>query len=120
MYAFGCVLYEVLTWQLPWQNEGQYLIVGQVLAGRRPSVPPAAQLPGPGAGAWSGLPDYLTLMEACWAQEPGSRPAFSDIVPSLRCAGGSSRPELAARLARRPAAQGADVAPASRVEGPTL
>ncbi|KAL4452590.1 hypothetical protein ABPG75_008252 [Micractinium tetrahymenae] len=83
VYAFGCVLYEMLTWQLPWQGESQYPNVGQVLAGKRPPVPPAAQLPSPAAGAWTGLPAYLALMEACWAQEPGQRPRFTDIVPSL-------------------------------------
>ena len=49
--------------------------------GERPPVPPAAELPGGGAGPW--LPRYEALMQRCWAQEPTVRPTFEQVVAEL-------------------------------------
>ena len=58
-------------------------IASAVLAGQRPQLPDRDQLPG-GGGAFPGLDSYLALMEACWAQDPASRPDFQGVVTRLR------------------------------------
>ncbi|KAI7844896.1 hypothetical protein COHA_001545 [Chlorella ohadii] len=87
VYAFGLVLWELLTWRLPWL-EGQpmqpFKIARTVVSGIRPAVPPANELPGPGASNFASLDEYCSIMRACWAQDPGERPTFSDVAPRLR------------------------------------
>lgn len=55
------------------------------LPASRPEVPPREELPGPDSATFSGLDAYLQLMEACWAQDPATRPSFEEVVPRLRC-----------------------------------
>ena len=70
VYAFGVVLWELLTWKLPWADTpNPWTIVNATAAGGRPAIPDPEALPGPApAGAWGGLPAYLGLMQRCWAQ----------------------------------------------------
>ncbi|PRW57887.1 water chloroplastic isoform A [Chlorella sorokiniana] len=83
VFAFGLVLFELLVWRLPWVQVTPFQIRRFVLDGRRPEVPPQAQLPGPDTACWAGLGDYLQLMRDCWAQAPEERPAFSEVVARL-------------------------------------
>ena len=54
----------------------------QIMEGQRPEVPPTTALPG---GGFGDLPAYAALMRACWAQEPGARPAsFAEVLAALR------------------------------------
>ena len=48
---------------------------------RRPEVPPAEELPG---DSFSGLEDYVALMDACWTDQPIDRPTFESAIISLR------------------------------------
>ncbi len=59
-------------------------IVGAVLHGNRPDLPPAERLPGLNSTGQAGLPSYLDLMHSCWAQEAAERPDFEAIVVELR------------------------------------
>ena len=65
-------------------------IVGTVVGGGRLPVPPPEELPGDG-GAFSRLPEYLDLMSRCWAQDPGQRPLFPEVIADLRCTLGTLR-----------------------------
>lgn len=47
----------------------------------RPDIPPLDELPG---GAFPDLPQYITLLEACWHEDPDQRPSFETIITSLR------------------------------------
>ena len=38
-YAFGLVLWELLTWRLPWQGTEAWAMVEAVISGERPEVP---------------------------------------------------------------------------------
>ena len=59
--------------------------------GQRPPLPAdPSTLSG---GTFPGLPAYLELMQACWAQDPSARPPFAVVARTLR--------ELAAALAGR-------------------
>jgi hypothetical protein len=50
------VLWELLTWQLPWGSEGgnTWQIVGAVMAGGRLPIPPRDQLPGTDTAEFEG------------------------------------------------------------------
>lgn len=61
-YSFGLVLWELLSWQLPWQGASPFQIRRWVLDGRRPEVPPAHALPGPDPAPPVGLEAYCQLM----------------------------------------------------------
>lgn len=53
------------------------------MSGGRLPVPDPGQVPGL-SEAYEGLPGYVALLSACWAQEPEARPTFAQIVPELR------------------------------------
>jgi hypothetical protein len=83
VFAFGVVLWELLTWELPWGTANPWGIVRAVTGGGRLPVPPPAELPGPGSGAWPQLGRYLELMGRCWAQEAPARPTFQEVMAEL-------------------------------------
>ena len=58
--------------------------MGRVMNGSRLEVPLLDQLPGPDTVRFAGLPDYIALMQRCWAQAPADRPGFQEIVVQLR------------------------------------
>lgn len=84
MFAFGVILWELLTWQLPWGTANPWGIVGQVTTGNRLVIPPPGELPGPESGSWPQLGRYIELMNRCWAQEPSERPSFQEVMVALR------------------------------------
>ena len=83
VYSFGIVLWEVLTWQLPWANVNPWGIVGLVLSGARPLVPSPASLPSVQGGR-PRLEEYSALMQRCWAVNPEERPDFEEIHQILK------------------------------------
>ena len=86
IYAFGVVLWELLTFRLPWEGEENVRILYLVsIQGARPAVPPAAELPG---GGFPQLDAYVALMQSCWEKEPGRRPAsFVAVIRALQAMG---------------------------------
>lgn len=84
MYAFGLILWELATWELPFQQLSQYqimLTVGE--KGGRPEIP-APSSPALHGGAFPGYDEYVALMHACWAQDAAARPGFDHIIAVLR------------------------------------
>jgi serine/threonine protein kinase len=61
VFSFGVVLWELLTWQLPWvTGDGNaWHIVGAVMAGRRPAIPAREELPGEDTAAFQGAQHML-------------------------------------------------------------
>lgn len=84
VFAFGVILWELLTWQLPWGTSNPWGIVSAVNSGQRLAIPTVGELPGPDSGSWPQLGKYIELMNRCWAQEPGERPSFQGIMEALR------------------------------------
>ncbi|KAL4433230.1 hypothetical protein ABPG77_003278 [Micractinium sp. CCAP 211/92] len=84
VFSFALVLFELLTWQLPWADVPTYTVTHIVINGGRPEVPPWQQLPGPDTAKFVGLSSYVRLMRECWQQRPEDRPTFAEIVPRLR------------------------------------
>jgi serine/threonine protein kinase len=83
VFALGVVLWEVATWQLPWQGHNAMTIGMKVVQGERPTMPP--RLPGESGGAdFPGLARYVALMQRCWAQQPADRPGVKEVISELR------------------------------------
>ena len=79
VYSFGVVLWELLTLELPWGQLPTWSVVGEVLAGQRPPLPPPEACAG-----FSSYAAYVELLQRCWAQEPTSRPSFEEVCARLR------------------------------------
>ena len=72
VYSFGVILWELLTWRLPWHDCGPWQVVKQVTDDRcRPPVPADGDLPTP---PFPGLPAYVDLMRDCWQHDADARP----------------------------------------------
>ncbi|GAB4822572.1 hypothetical protein N2152v2_009618 [Parachlorella kessleri] len=84
VYSFGIVLWEVLTWDVPFANDNHFQLIKHVAAGGRPLIPTRHKLPGREGGEAGGLDDYIGLMQRCWAQAPEERPLFQHIVGTVR------------------------------------
>ncbi|KAA6419315.1 MAG: PAS domain-containing tyrosine kinase [Trebouxia sp. A1-2] len=82
VYSFGIVLWELLTWQIPWGDYNPFQIMMLLTQQQaRPDIPPLDSLPGP---PLPGIEEYIQLMQACWHEEPEVRPGFESITGSLR------------------------------------
>ena len=84
VYAFGIVMWEVLTLHLPFAEENVFLLPSRVAAGLRPEVPAPGAAPSPHTPAFPGLGAYVALMQRCWAQDPGERPSFQEAAAELQ------------------------------------
>src|SRR5262249_41191327 len=94
LYALGCVLFEMLTGQLPFTGATQQA----VLVKRFTEAPPTVKARRPD------VPDWLdALVSRTLAREPVDRPATAEIVASELLAGGPrvSAAHSTARIATR-------------------
>lgn len=85
VYSFGIILWELLTWQQPWEECGlrschTVTIYNWVREGQRPVIPSQDELP---AGPCPVYSDLVKLITQCWDQKPCNRPMFSGIVKRL-------------------------------------
>lgn len=72
VYAFGMLLWELLTGHIPWQGLKQgHLITKVVQNDERPPIPEDTH------------PDLVTLMQSCWQRKPSKRPTFTGIRKTL-------------------------------------
>ena len=75
-YAFGVVLWELLTLQQPWEGMGAHEMWLRVRQGERPTLT-AADVNGAPEG-------YVALMRELWHQDPVARPAFAEALRRAR------------------------------------
>lgn len=68
VYAYGMVLFELLTGVLPFEGLQQAEIVRAVGKGERPDIPEKYRNEA-----------IVQLIEACWSQNPEDRPTFKEI-----------------------------------------
>ena len=78
------VLWEILTWELPWGTTNPWQVVTVVSEGGRLELPPRSRIPGPDTQSWDGLPAFYGIIESCWAQNPADRPTFGQVIARLR------------------------------------
>lgn len=71
VYAFGIVMWEVATRQVPYHNKTMTSVAMDVMSGERPPVP--ADCP----------QAYAQLMQRCWSGKPSKRPGMADILMYL-------------------------------------
>ena len=89
-YAFGVILYEVLTLQKPWRGLGRQAMWSSVCRGERPSVTAADEAAAP-AG-------YIALMHELWAHDAVERPPFVEALRRLRAIAGQHSLERPRRV----------------------
>ena len=78
------VLWEILTWELPWGTTNPWQVVTLVTEGGGLEIPPASALPGPDTQSWKGLPAFCQLIKRCCAHSPLDRPTFGQVIAELR------------------------------------
>ena len=85
IYAFGMVIYEVLTRRCPFGAEGfSYLqIASHVLGGGRPRKPEKVGDIGFGGGTWE-------LVQQCWHRDRGERPTVENVSEYFQRVAGTS------------------------------
>jgi len=81
-YAFGMVIYEVLSGRVPFYQYAESIIPGKVFGGDRPEVPRGAE------GAYF-TGDVWEMLERCWTRQPANRPKVEDVLLCLENISGS-------------------------------
>ncbi|KAL4427896.1 hypothetical protein ABPG75_001985 [Micractinium tetrahymenae] len=86
VFSMGVVLWELLTFQIPWEREGRnsFQLVHMISSGERLQVPPRDSAPGPEQLSEADYVAYVALLQRCWAQEPAERPGFDQVISQLR------------------------------------
>ncbi|KIY96438.1 hypothetical protein MNEG_11523 [Monoraphidium neglectum] len=83
VYSFAIVMYEALTWRMPYYAIKSPLIYMRVgIEEERPFIPPEGDLPGSPGGKRLDL--YIELMKECWDPKPDKRPTFDQIAKRLK------------------------------------
>ena len=72
-YALGMVILEVLSGQVPFMGDNDFVVVRKVTDGERPKR---------SEEVWS-TDDMWGILEGCWAQEPWDRPSLKDVLQYL-------------------------------------
>ena len=68
VYSFGVILWELVSESEPFRGVHHFQVLKLVSSGERPTIPSDAH------------PVLKELIQACWAQNPSSRPVFTDII----------------------------------------
>ena len=80
VYSFAVVMWELVTCRVPWSDDERFSFVHRILVvvnkGERP-VASAGELA-------AAPPQFVDLMEECWAPAPKDRPAFAEVFRRLR------------------------------------
>lgn len=94
------VMWEMLTWELPFEGENIWQLAPFVAQGGRLPIPDRGALPGKDTLGFAGLDTYIAIMKRCWSQDPAERPSFKEVADDLRCGrgrrGGTRRGQLLA------------------------
>jgi len=75
-YAFGMVIYEVLSGQVPFVHSKEVIVMRKIIDGERPDRPEGAK------GAWF-TDDLWETLTQCWETQPGSRPGIEAVLERL-------------------------------------
>ncbi|KAJ3339944.1 copper transport protein ctr1 [Gonapodya sp. JEL0774] len=68
VFAFGMILYELVSRRLPFHDLNDEQVEKAYRSGQRPPIPP-------------GVPrGFASIIEHCWAQDPAKRPTFAQMI----------------------------------------
>ena len=84
VYAFGIIMWEVLTREVPWKDSKPWEIVQLIKEGGRPTTPNFWDCVDANGDEFTAFDEYVQLLTACWDQNPYARPTFNDIVRGLK------------------------------------
>ncbi|WPT17579.1 Putative serine/threonine-protein kinase drkA [Picochlorum sp. SENEW3] len=85
VYAFGLIMWEMISWALPFDGMSSFqmiLFIGD--KGGRPPIPSPGDQDQIRGGSFPGYEAYVELMQRCWDQNPEKRPLFPEIIARLR------------------------------------
>jgi len=85
VYAFGLIMWEMISWELPFDGLTSFqmiLFIGDKAG--RPHVPDEDENDKIMGGIFSGYGEYVKLMIHCWEQDPEKRPKFPEVISRLR------------------------------------
>jgi len=71
-YAFGMLLYEMITGKMPFDGLAEGQVIKEVLANKRPTIPQNC------------IKELKELIDRCWDGIKESRPKFEEISESLK------------------------------------
>lgn len=71
VFAFGGILYELLTGEVPFKGESAQKVEYKIGHKDRPKFPPKTDK------------DLRELIESCWAQDSNNRPSFATIIDTM-------------------------------------
>jgi serine/threonine protein kinase len=83
VYSYGVILWELATRQTPWSDIVRddlprlefFRVFNMALQmGRRPGIPVCVA---------TAYPDYVKILERCWAGDPGDRPLFPEVAEAM-------------------------------------
>ncbi|GAB4815801.1 hypothetical protein N2152v2_002847 [Parachlorella kessleri] len=83
VWAFGTVMWELMTWELPFAHMNPFqifMVVNQDEEGSGLVIPPPGALP---AGPLRCYDQYVGLMKACHSRDPAQRPTMDQVVTAL-------------------------------------
>lgn len=79
IFSFGVIMWELLTFEIPWGSENYWIIVKKLQSGERLKVqhdPNVCPLPT--------FEQYCNLMNQCWEQDESKRPTIENINRALK------------------------------------
>ena len=85
VYAFGLIMWEMISWELPFDGLSSFqmiLFIGDKAG--RPDVPGEDETDKIRGGLFPGYEEYVQLMIDCWNQDPEKRPGFPEVISKLR------------------------------------
>lgn len=84
VFAFGVMLWELLTLDVPWGNTNPWQIVSTLQRGGRLPIPERNQLQAGAPMAAACYAGYVRLIAKCWAEVPEERPEICRVAEELR------------------------------------
>ena len=94
-YAFGMVIHEVLSGQMPFSRYHGYAVVVRIHEGERPARPRGEE------GMWF-TDDVWSILEHCWKARPADRPSIEDVLWCLEKVSRSWMPPSPQTIANPP------------------